>query len=309
MEGSVQRSLHSVRKKTLTKMSDDRTYQHFRDVKAIIWRAYESSDTLSEFNAIFMSIICNECWGCQTSFVPAHEIQQYFRPAYSFLLQQSEAIKRIWNEGAEFFAGQGVDLKIRRFTDSDSLAWSICPLCFRRTAHEREIGSQELAACKACIGVIRPFASGLTNTGESHIAPRVILDDLLDYVALRISGGTGYIGGAEHRLMVDYVAQRLQIEPAPECLWTPRTLVAGPVEICHNASRLERASNSAKYSEKALEWLTTGKATILYYGIYVGFQRLRQCLDKALAVADVDHLITCSGNDISPGQRGSDCPT
>ena len=56
------------------------------------------------------------------------------------------------------------------------------------------------------------------------LAPKVLVDDLLDWISLPRSVGIHYAGGVEHLLKSKEIALRLGLRGAPDFVWDPRAL-------------------------------------------------------------------------------------
>lgn len=290
LRDSIHRNLALLRKDNLAPLLKGWPTDNLDTVEHIVWRAYGLSNTLADFNAIFSSIVVNEYWRCPVAFVFSHELQPCLRKGYTFLLDNEKAIKHHWNQALAFFSQHGIKSKLHPFNDEDTLIWSLCPQCATRNIFRRHSATTFQAECSYCHRK-NAFHPGGDYAEFMNISPRIIADDLLDYVSFGMVAGTSYIGAAEHRLMVDYVARQIGLDPAPECLWSPVSLTAGPVELHSSTLLQEDTIPHADRLTAALNWLIKGRATILYYALYTGLYRLRIGLDRTLTSQDVDDII------------------
>lgn len=272
---------------------------HLDLLKSLLLRAFEASDTLATFNATFTSIVCNEIWGYRTIFLPGTLLQSTFAPGYLLLLEQEDEIKAHWNDAIAFFQSTGINIRARAFGVSDALLWWNCPRCLVRVPFSRaaERPPTYLAICPHCRNEIRASLEKIIriiHDEPGRITPRIILDDLLDYISLGMSGGSGYIGAIEHRLLSNFVATKLGILAAPELLWSPSAISLGPVES-FMANDPSVTADAHPNVGVAMDWLLRGRVTILYYMLYVGLDATKRALEQFLNASRVDERFIIGG--------------
>jgi hypothetical protein len=110
---------------------------------------------------------------------------------------------------------------------------------------------------------------------HGQLIPKVMIDNLTDIVGLGISGGIGYLSGAQHMLVTGLMASKLGWNTPPECLWSPRGIYYGLFET-RVANMLVQAHSLELPTpiDKALSLILVGKASVLYYVLSRGFEGL-----------------------------------
>ena len=250
------------------------TMKHLALVEKMIWEAYERASTLVEFNAFFLSRLVNVAWQIPCIFLPGSQLQPTMQHAYEYLLSLYPRISQLAAEGKDLLARLNITAHSINSSPQPSLPiWLTCSSCTTRVALIIDKGNlgQAYYRCSQCHHSEK-FNLGTYSkpdlTPIAHlVSPRILLDNLLDIVALRADGGTGYIGQAEHLLLTSHVAHGLGWELPPHCLWQPKGVYYGSAEC---RAGLLRASTNALEREvrridAACSWAFSGKASILYY--------------------------------------------
>jgi len=259
----------------------------------LIWTAFERADTLVEFNAFFLSYIVNIYWELPVAFVFGSKLQSSMLQGYEFLIERWQEILTQAQKSLKYFQDHEVLIKssIVRASPSVLPIWIACSgkhngaACHRRLPLYVVSDSQLIAYshCGNC-GADYRFDLGtykkvqLEPLLDYHIAPRILMDNLLDAVSLGITGGVGYAGQAEHMLLTNYIASNIADgwEMPPHILSQPKGFYYGATEC--RALRIiwdSGADRSKKDNAiEALRWVYFGKASLLYYLISLGAEGL-----------------------------------
>jgi hypothetical protein len=279
----IKQDLSALRQIGIVEREPGSLHGNLDQVETLIWIAYERSSTLAEFNAFYLSQIVNVCWGLPTAFIPGHLLQPAMQTAYEFLLQMMPVVDELTREAIEFFRCHGIAINYKVNQSPRSFpVWITCEACFTRVPLYVRSNTPLLLVqghCNKC-GLDYNFHLGTSSTVDltpiCHLmSPRVLLDNLLDVVALGTSGATGYIGQTEHMLLTQYVARGLNWEMPPHSLWSPHSVHYGPAEcravqvIANQPSRLLVGGVI-----DALRLCYFGRASTLYYIISRGLDGL-----------------------------------
>jgi hypothetical protein len=270
--------------------------ENITTLEALIWNAFERADSLVEFNAFLLSQIVNRYWEMPIVFIIGREIQPLMQNAYEFLIEQWPLISSLVSKAASFFYEQGILIKSSMLNSSlETLPfWITCNSHYDHEVCQQRVrlyASKEkhliaYGRCERCSTDYK-FDLGTYSKVDiepivSHgLAPRILMDNLLDAIGLGIAGGVGYLGQAEHMLVTNYVASNMNWEMPPHCLWRPKGFYYGLTE-CRAINDLWKSeiSNEAKErSLAAINWSYTGKASFLYYLANLGFQGLLKMWD------------------------------
>jgi hypothetical protein len=262
-------------------------------LKDLIWTAFERADTLVEFNAFFLSYIVNIYWKMPVAFVFGSKLQPLMLKGYELLIEHWPEISTRAQSSLRYFQEHNVLIKSSIVKASPAVLpiWITCSgqyngaTCFRRLPLNITSNTQLIAYshCERC-GADYRFDLGtykkvqLEPLLNHNLAPRILLDNLLDTVSLGIVGGVGYAGQAEHMLLTNYIASKVadSWETPPHILWQPKGFFYGLTE-CRALRTLwgSEPDNSAKRNAlKALRWAYFGKASLLYYLISLGTEGL-----------------------------------
>lgn len=282
----VKRDLAILRRGRIPEIIPDQLYERLKGIETEIWEAYDRSQSLSEFNAIFLSRIVNLHWKIPIAFFPSTLIVPRMKRHYEFLLQQYPMIVDSVNEILSTLGQRNIAVPetLRQSLDIFPI-WYICPSCLTRillTLSSRT-SLDVKGVCRTCKAPYRFTLGSYANPDLEPIyermAPKVLFDDLLDIVGLVISGGTGYIGNAQHVVISNLIAARSGWNVPPETLWRMRGIYYGLAE-CRSAQMLISGKNQAlpARAEMALQLVFFGRASILYYILSQGFNELCQIL-------------------------------
>lgn len=281
----------------------------FALLESLIWRSYNAAESLVSFNAIFTSVVCNELWNYDVVFLPGSRLQSTFVDGYRFLLLHEDAIKNYWNEAVQKLQDRGITVKPPLFSSSDALIWWICPTCSTRLQLRKVGGSSYSVDCRICGTSPALSTEGLLETIALHpgrVLPRIVLDDLLDYVSFGMTGGTSYIGASEHRILSNYVAFKMGMTPSPEISWAPHALSTGPVELAARGFTNEGVFQRDRLRWlNAMKWLANGRASILYYLLYAGHETTKRALDAFVANSSVDEFFFIAEDETIANGRDS----
>jgi len=290
LKNSVVQDLRELSKLGSNELVPGQIYQTLSDIEKEVWESYRRASSLSEFNAIFMSRLINAHWNLPTVFLTASAALPLMRNHYEFLLHQYPALVDISNQVTDELQSEGVMIPdtLRLRTDIFPL-WYVCPKCSERVMLSLRNGDSINAEgiCQRCRSNYY-LALGTYSAPNleclPNMAPRVLFDDWMDMIGYGISGGSTYIGGAEHVVLAGLIASRLGWPVPPEVLWRPYGIYFGPAEtriakILKLTSRQELSSNV----RSALELIILGKACILYYLLSQGICGLKEMWDGYFA--------------------------
>lgn len=246
--------------------------------------AWRRSSNLSEFNAIFLSRLTNLYWELPTIFLPLsaslpsmHPYVEYLVELYPDLVSAFQRRTRQFRDvGLEFPISSSVNLELLPF-------WFVCTSC-RSRVPLRAVSPPRLIAkgrCPSCFVEysfdLGSYAAPDLDGFQGKIVPRVLLDNLLDLIGIGISGGVGYIGGAEHVLASALIASDLGWRTVPECLWRPFGAYFGSAEILAAAAEQEHPLAAAGlHPHQVFELVATGRASLIYYLLGQGINGISQ---------------------------------
>lgn len=199
----------------------------FHEWEEEVREAYDRSDTLTEFNMILLSIEMNRRWNFRMVFLPGHEVQSSMQKGYEYLIARWPEVKAAGREALEDLSKNGIVLsetfgmgeKDHRFP-----MWYVCHTegCNRRVALVEERGERlnVHGLCKNCESSYS-FDLGTRNQPnleeiKNRMTPRVLLDNMLDSVALNFAGGVNYAGSAEHMLVTSLIQKKLGLSVPPQ---------------------------------------------------------------------------------------------
>lgn len=241
-------------------------------VEDVIWDSYFKAHSLAEFNAFFTSKVANVLWGLPVLFLPAHELQACFAEAYSYVIERRFDLTRIEDEARLYLADKGLLDHVQPRSPEGVLPfWTTCGGCGDRVSPQLQPESMSTLEfmCPSC-------GQRQSQNLTSHLvalSPRIVFDNLLDLVALRVDGGCGYLGQAEHMLVTARVAEELGWRCAPYCLWQAKGIYYGPMEcaVGERAGEGRIAWNKAfRYCNEAFQFSSSGRGSFLYQAIACG---------------------------------------
>jgi len=277
VKASGMHNLLFLKRSKMVAVHPERFWRNFDLIEETIWYAYERSESLVEFNAIFLSVVVNRFWNLPVIFLLGSRIQPYMRRGHEVLLRKYGDIREILYEAYHYFREQGITIKgsPQRMRDAFPF-WFVCPHCHARLEMRREDWNSQkvkvFSHCRKC-NLKYEFTLGKPDSPDlsmvlGKVAPRIFLDNLNDFVSLGIVGGSGYIGQAEHLLLTNYVAKRIGYVLSPQILYSPRVLYNGITEI-RSFLLLEQGEFNDRVLS-ALRWIYTGRASLLYYLVNFG---------------------------------------
>ncbi len=278
----AQRHLAFLRTQGMRENKDGVIHSRIRQLEDLAIGAREVARNLVEFNAFVLSRVVNVHWDLPIAFILGSDLQPLLRPAYERVLPNSDQLAELALVACDFLTEHNVTLR-------GTLAgwkcafpvWYTCPACLGRLPLTRIAAGARLVVHAICRQCDRRYEFDLgPQTSPSlaplgiYFSPRILLDNLLDVLALRVVGGAGYIGQAEHLLITRHVARSLGIPMPPECLYTPRGLHSGLTEVGALCSFLADtpAPMTAERVIRALEWVYSSRATFLYYVASAGLE-------------------------------------
>lgn len=241
----------------------------------------DGARSVAEFNMIVTSRIVNDVLGLPTLFVPLSSFSGPLIPHYEYLLSQWSAIRECGRSVACRLADEGVQLSANLIENTQKVpVWHLCPSCDARL-RVTEDGDGKLECtqyCHACGTVVdesfgtmdEPDLSGY----EDRIAPRVIMDNLLDVNGFDVAGGVGYESSVEHALLTHGIAREMGWSVPVECYWRPSGLLGSPTEAVAKA-KLSSTAGSEE-AQRALELIYNGRATVCYDLVFEGENALNQ---------------------------------
>jgi len=284
LESVVERDLTFLRRKGIFEKELGQTRECLEVLGREIETSYNRASSLSEFNAIFLSRIVNLYWKMPTAFFPLSQATSLMKSCYEYLLQNYPIIVKLSNRIIDQLQSKGVSISNGLRANSETFPfWFVCPNCSVRVPL-KFLANTNLSVAGVCPKCESDYQYRLGTLSSpdltpihDKIIPRILFDVLTDIIGWRISGGVGYIGGAEHALVCGLLASELGLHAPPECLWRPLGIYNGFAEI--RAAQILSEGGCQHMSEKAklaLQEIFSGKASILYYLLAQGFDGLLQ---------------------------------
>lgn len=165
-------------------------------------------ESLSAFTSYPLMRVALLEWGLPIVFCPITALSVQLAPVYETIIRrlaQSEAL------------------------GPEALCWYVCGTCGLRRASDNTTPEP----CPAC--GTQASSTGALREAEWHdhrgrLVPRVLVDDLADYLGLGIAAGTSYLGGRAHLRRSHDVALHASLPVAPEASWRVSILYDGPME-------------------------------------------------------------------------------
>ncbi|GAP13225.1 hypothetical protein LARV_00976 [Longilinea arvoryzae] len=278
----LHQELQFLRKHNINENRFGTLQQHLQDVEEVIWQAYDCAATLAEFNAIFLSKIVNNYWGLPTLFIPGHKLHRVMREAFELCIELLPKINELANEGIKFYTERNIYIKTKSSNNSNIFPiWYLCQKCNRRVglfieSNNPLIVKGKCSSCSSIYHIYRPDKTSIdVEKFYESISPRILIDNLLDVIAINTYGSTGYIGQAEHILLTNYVARALGWRIPPQSIWRPYSSnycsgdISSLVIIESNSKKelIERANCATKLS-------FLSKGSLLYYLVNYGWSDL-----------------------------------
>lgn len=271
-----------LRRAGIPSSAKNRFLSNIQLIEDEIKEAYTRADTLSEFNSIFLSRIINLHWNIPTAFVSTTDISIVMSGCYEYLMSEYPKLVETSNVVVEQLQAHNIDINNNlRMSMENFPFWYYCDKCSSRTQLTIQSVRKLLVAgrCPTCNKYYH-FHLGTINQPDlsklfGKISPKVLMDELTDIVGWRIAGGVDYLGGLNHTLVNSLIAVNLGLELPPGCLWRPRGIYFGLAESRYIiASDKREASSSSVKTEKALERVYFGRASILYCLLAQGTKEL-----------------------------------
>jgi len=258
-------------------MTDIKRYRDFvlsnlELIQDLIWESYERASSLTEFNAFLLSKIVNIHWDQEICFIPGHLVHAINGKSYDWITHQSNEIIQIAQKAISILTKYGYTPNFRIRNGSDTFLWYICEKCLQRITIER-MSTGQLVANHNCSALgyshTVSFDANQVEYFQHNIYPKVLIDNILDTIALNKVGGTGYIGQADHMLISNYIAANLGLNPPPQIIFAARGLYFGLTELCVSANLIKN-SKIPTGAEVALRYSYLGKASIIYHIVCMG---------------------------------------
>jgi len=188
--------------------------------------------SLADFSIHGAMVLFNDIWATPLIFIPLSRVIPHLSPAYNF-----------------------IERKLKSVGDNNDLLWSVCERCGVRTV----LGSIDPAGgCTDCrdieelLPIRKPYPSKL---------PRVLFDDLADYVGIGIAGGTTYLSGRDHLAASHRSANSADIPVRHETCWTLSKVPPSPASDI--AYRFYQAIGSIpKSAERIVDMMACGRHSI-----------------------------------------------
>lgn len=187
--------------------------------------ALESSESLTEFNSFFFSLLVNCYWNLPTLFLPGHKALKKAEDHFIFLWDSSRDIYQAKISAAKLMDTYGFQIRDTLIGSQDQLNfWILCQCGERLSVNSSDIHYQIITAqCLKCGRAYQYKRNQHSRFRElvrsGQVLPRIVADDLFDIIAWGFNSGVSYIGSAEHYLFSMIVASELGIRPLPEFLW------------------------------------------------------------------------------------------
>jgi hypothetical protein len=305
----IDNDLTMLKKINITEREPGTIRGNFKSVEQLVWTAFERASTLLEFNAFALSHIVNVHWKMPVAFIFGRGLQPLMNGAYEELIATWPTLSNLARDGVEFFNRNGVSLSCSGASYEPKLLpfWISCntysdgQYCSQRVplyAADQDYHLAAYAKCQRChtqyeFDLGTSAGINLESLSRFVISPRILLDNFLDVVALGICGGSGYLGQAEHMLLANYVATKMNWEMPPHCLWRPRGLYYSPAE-CRAAyihAKGELGNGEKERADDALHWVHFGKASTIYYLLNQGFTNLLSMWNDFLAAGQPVYCI------------------
>jgi hypothetical protein len=238
--------------------------------------SYERATTLAQFNSYFLSRLVNIYWNTPITFLPGHIVHANNMDAFTWIVENSERIISLTKDAQLTLLRTGLRSS-KFFADSaDTLLWFLCSACRKRVTIRKS--GKNLEIRHLCSGSGKEEVAVLPaerlDTLAGSIYPKVLADNILDAVAIRKAGGTGYIGQAEHVVVANYVMERMGIPVPPQIVCGAIGLQCGIAELYGFVNSLIGGiPNESIRSAVSLSCL--GHASALYYLVSLGAQRIK----------------------------------
>lgn len=189
--------------------------------------------SLADFTIHGSMILMNQIWEVPVIFLPLSRLMPHMRIAYEYLEEQ---LAKVHPEG-DFF-------------------WAVCKSCGIRTP-QRNVG--QYGYCTSCgQSQTRPSDEKL----EQMRIPKVLIDDLADYVGIGVSGGSVYLSGREHIELAHESGRQAGIPIRPESIWalsTPPPTPAFEVSQIH----YKKVGGVPPAAKRIVEMINSGKHSIV----------------------------------------------
>jgi hypothetical protein len=155
--------------------------------------------------------------------------------------------------------------RIEADSTKDRLIWWLCK-CGARRALGFNLNTKAFktaSECRECKSQeeISLHVSEVEERFGAQLLPRVTLDNLLDYTAVKRSLGVSYTGSAEHIVEAKLIADSLEIPAGPDIVWRPKLSIS-------NIGSRDHVSHEQSL---ALSHIESGRSSFaLYYNIFGG---------------------------------------
>lgn len=252
-------------------------------VRTLVLESYDRAQTLVEFNSIFTSRLVNDLWNLPIAFVGAHSLHQNMEPAFLWILENRSNIRGYAKEGLAILS-EVTNPKKFQLGAGETFLWYVCDRCQRRwslISEGNQLSIDESVYLHSCADTLN--LEKTVRTGLQSFAPKVLVDNMLDTLALGKSGGVGYIGQVDHLILSDYILRSLGTKPPPEAMLESRIIAPLIAEICAISLYGEDLSSQVLLRpglNQALKYSHTGSASVLYYLISMGFQELKHVWER-----------------------------
>jgi hypothetical protein len=227
-----------------------------------VLEAYERSSSSGAFTATLLSRIVNLRMGLDTVFLPSTRILMLAQHHIAALIDAREMLIDHHARVSAYLAGFQGNADRPVAPERELSVWLVCRECHTRSSVNPENLSrgQIIGTCSQC-GRLMVESTRRMRDGRAVdlVVPRVLLDDVLDSVAVGAIGGCGYLGNAQHALMSNGLMVALGL-PFSESLWSPRGSEPGLTEAC---LQWPSGSGSEEHS-KTLLMLLNGTASVAH---------------------------------------------
>jgi hypothetical protein len=240
-------------------ISDDERLSRFEVLCSDVLEAFDRARGVGEFTTILLSRIVNLRMNLNTLFLPGMQFLRHAQNHLRSLLDErdllNEVQQRLISE-LSISSGPGDRLELPWLQPS---AWVLCRNCGSRVRLDE--GAFRYVTikhdCPYCAG--RIDISMRPDSESDLLIPKVLLDDMLDVVALGAVGGCGYLGNAEHCLISNGILGSMKL-PFAEALWSP---IGGPPTLTE--VWLSTQGDGVKgHATAALRNLVSGAASVAH---------------------------------------------
>jgi len=259
-------------------------------IEADLLEAWNRSSSLVEFNSIFLSRIVNLRFSSNICFIPGHLMHRKNGQMFQWIANLTKKITEHASEAVAILRRN----KYRTTSHfppkaTETLLWYICPYCNKRFVLKKsENLLQTSHFCSAFLKDISLCIPIESLHQCDRIYPKVLADNLLDIIALRKVGGTGYLGQAEHVLISNYIAHAFGLPVPPQIIFAIEGLYYGLNEVCWLALQ-DKHNVPEERSVRACSMSFQGRASILYYALSLGFNGIKALVEQHFFETDNIH--------------------